>query len=121
MPRGTSDSVVVFDSNLQRVSVFTAEGVLAWNGRGQPKIRPFSAGGRLEYGRWHTREQDYLVSGTVGQLRRDTVRFVLLRESLRERSVVTLVRGLLSASFRGMMGGRAMVAAPLSPAPVHDH
>jgi hypothetical protein len=117
---GPGDSLYVFDSGHQRLSVFSPAGELLRDARIQEAISPTHEIGRFTDGTWFARGADRVMAARPGDMARDTVTFALLTDRMTWGRRLARVPGVYtsSVSIGGRQGARQ---TPFSPEPISDH
>jgi hypothetical protein len=116
---GTDDSIYVFDSELQRLSIFDVHGELVRDFSVLSSIGPLGYVGRFADGRWYVRDWDRLQPGPAGAIRRDTASYFRFDAAFGRHSLITTLPGIMTAIFRGA-GSVGIRRAPFSTVPAHD-
>lgn len=116
MELGTSDSIYVFDPELQRLSIFDGSGKLARVSRVSSSTA-LAHVGRFADGRWYARNEQQFQSGLLGEIQRDTARYFLVDATFETESLITAFPGVMTALFGDDPECPAKRWAPFTPLP----
>jgi hypothetical protein len=113
---GANDSIFVFDSGLQRISVFSPEGEYARSVTvdASPSAAFVGMMRRFANGHWLAREAMPDLQGELGQIRRDSARYTLRDRDGSAIGSLGTVAGVMNAAFK-TPGGTGHRSVPFTP------